>query len=443
MRCIARACIAGLIGLAGASPVFAYEDDTHFGLTRWLALQAGFDPAQADILGANAVWVDHSWLSATKMVAWYACIRRDAIGSRLVQRIHFPGDAELPAPPAARNVSPGSYEALRVIRDEMAHPAKDPQVSLANFGSGLHPYEDSWSHQGTPDPPLKPLCSEQLSWGHPAARGGWRRHDADHTYLYPKDALAMAGATFDRLCAYAQRAGRKCTRTFSGDLATHAQAFIGARTKEQKRVWFESQGFKDTRFLEHVTLPRGKSYGPTAAKALGRPSNREALGRSNEEAFMLAFFEQWQAGSERSALVSSMIDAERFRYPFGPPRPEGASRPVDPALVVPLLELWRVREHGDVAAALHGSEPPSREALLAAMNATRDVNLSYKGVEDALVPLDESGLPFVLTTFEANGEKYLVALARLRHAPHEVVAVFAQGSGASLRVVGIDSMVDD
>ncbi|HEU4531290.1 MAG TPA: hypothetical protein VFR59_08885 [Steroidobacteraceae bacterium] len=445
MRCIARVFIsASLVFIVAPADLLAYEDDTHFGLSHWLTLQAGFDQAQAAVVANHAVWVDHTWMSATRLVAWYACLRRDAIGSRQVQKIHFPGDAELPAPPADRAVSPGSYEALRGIRDEITHPARDPEVSLGNFGEGLHPYEDSWSHQGIPDPPLKPLCNEELSWGHPAARGGWRRHDADHTYRYPKDALAMANATFDRLCEYAQRtAGRKCTRTFSGDLLTHVQAFIGARTKEQKRTWFVSQGFKDTRFLKHISLPRGKPYDDVAAVTIGRPSNREALGKSAEEGFMLAFFEQWQARSERPALVGSMIDVKRFRYPFGPPRPGVAPRPVSPELAMLLLELWRVREHGDVADALHGSEPPSPETLVTLLNATKDANVAYKGIEDALLPIDESGAPFMLATFEMDGEKYLVALARLRHAPYETVAVFAQGSGADLRVVGIDSMVDD
>ena len=63
-------------------------------------------------------------------------------------------------------------------------------------------------------------------------------------------------------------------------------------------------------------------------------------------------------------------------------------------------------------------------------------------MQDALIPLDESGLPFALTAFEADGRKYVAALARLRHAPYEVIAVIAERTGNGYRVVGIDSLVD-
>ena len=115
---------------------------------------------------------------------------------------------------------------------------------------------------------------------------------------------------------------------------------------------------------------------------------------------------------------------------------------VDPRLAGLLLELWRVREHGDVAAVLHNTKELSESAVVDALNSTKDVNYSYKSVAQALMPLDKAGAPMVLKTYEGPEGKELVAFVRLRHAPYEYVVVTARYNDGKYRVVRIDSVVD-
>ncbi|NJO12962.1 MAG: hypothetical protein HC872_05275 [Gammaproteobacteria bacterium] len=131
-----------------------------------------------------------------------------------------------------------------------------------------------------------------------------------------------------------------------------------------------------------------------------------------------------------------MADYRQFQYPFG------VGDGIDPELIAPLLGLWRVREHGEATAALHGPEGLSKEALYRALDRTKDVNFPYKSVEEALIPIDADGRPLVVRTFKRYGVEYIVGTARLRHAPYEAVAVIARKIDGRYRVVGISSFVD-
>ena len=94
----------------------AYEDDVHFGLTKWLALQAGFTEPQAVGVGCQYGMGRSQRVSRHLLVPWYACVRRDAFGSREIQKIHFPGDGKVPGKAALRAVTPRDTEGAATVQ---------------------------------------------------------------------------------------------------------------------------------------------------------------------------------------------------------------------------------------------------------------------------------------------------------------------------------------
>ncbi|NJO12961.1 MAG: hypothetical protein HC872_05270 [Gammaproteobacteria bacterium] len=204
---------------------------------------------------------------------------------------------------ASAAVAPSSAEARRALDNEMARPATNLDVGIANFGDGLHPFEDSWAHQGIPDTPWPWFCDPELSWGHPVERGGWRSHDADLTYLDPKSTLDMARGTWQQLCAYARSVLKKDCKTDFESLLPAIRAFSRAQTKEQKRAWFTAHKFGDTRFLKYTSLPRGERYRAEFEPTLTALSSKRALEATEENRFMLAFLEQWMTTNSHENLA--------------------------------------------------------------------------------------------------------------------------------------------
>src|SRR5207244_13356471 len=120
----------------------------------------------------------------------------DLSESKLVRDRHFPTFVDVPNPPGKRSVVPGGTAARARAQQEasrMVSPkfSEEQRASLGAFGQSLHPLQDSWSHQGTPDIPFKdwsPLpspCDPNLAWAHPPSRGGWHSHDADKSHRWP------------------------------------------------------------------------------------------------------------------------------------------------------------------------------------------------------------------------------------------------------------------
>src|SRR6267142_2016207 len=138
-----------LVVAAGAQ---AWESDVHYGLTYWLALQAGFTDDAARVVAEADLSLDRGIRAAPVAVGVYAC-RGDYGASRDVRDNHFPTDVNVPNPPERREVVANSAAARRRALDE-ANRKIDPKYgnahseSLGRFGEGLHPLQDSWSHQG-------------------------------------------------------------------------------------------------------------------------------------------------------------------------------------------------------------------------------------------------------------------------------------------------------
>src|SRR5262245_21221945 len=82
-----RYCVALLLsGLIVPGTVSAFESDVHFGLTQWLALQAGFVPREAEALAIGDQRVDSGDMQFMDLVTAYGCLRKSAESSANVER---------------------------------------------------------------------------------------------------------------------------------------------------------------------------------------------------------------------------------------------------------------------------------------------------------------------------------------------------------------------
>jgi hypothetical protein len=118
----------------------SYEDDVHYGLTKWLALAAGMRPEQAEVVALGNKFVDGKALDAVKLTFFSACVGNDHVGSAQVQKHHFPGEKRPPQPPADREVMENSAAARYLAEAQIAKPTPgdNGRTSLSDFGEALH-----------------------------------------------------------------------------------------------------------------------------------------------------------------------------------------------------------------------------------------------------------------------------------------------------------------
>ena len=83
--------IAWLLSHSNAS--LAFESDVHFGLTQWLALQAGFDEFAARTIATGDQRVDSGDMQFLDLELMYACLGKDDVGARRAGTHHYPTDA--------------------------------------------------------------------------------------------------------------------------------------------------------------------------------------------------------------------------------------------------------------------------------------------------------------------------------------------------------------
>jgi len=231
---------------------FAWEADVHFGLTKWLALQVGFSKDLAERIAYGDQGVDDSlFTDPLKVTAVSACIPfySDPVGSILIHDNHFASREDTPNVPPNRVVKPGS-----IWRDGLPRQPPDLDGSDAGFlalGRFLHSFQDTWSHQGEPDPPL--WCKKEWAFGHPVTRGGWLCHTADLTYVWQaRDVPEMARATYEILVKAFALKDWKTLEPMVHDFAVTA-------SKQAKDAWFgKEKFFEDPRerdFLKDISLP--------------------------------------------------------------------------------------------------------------------------------------------------------------------------------------------
>ena len=160
----------------------AFESDVHYGLTQWLAMQAGFADEAAQIIATGDQRVDSGDMQVIELVLIYACVGRDELGQRLAHDQHYPSAGPLTGPPEQRRVQAGSPAATKAATDLLKTPLDKSPYMLLLLGGALHTLQDSWSHQGVPDVPHvgeAVHCDPDRSWAHPAARGRHTLEEAE------------------------------------------------------------------------------------------------------------------------------------------------------------------------------------------------------------------------------------------------------------------------
>jgi len=95
MRFTLALLVAGIVLFSGGA--IGFEKDVHFGLTKWLALQAGFTGQQADALATGDQRVDSGDIQYLELVSAYACVGKDAESAGQVERHHYPSAGRCPA----------------------------------------------------------------------------------------------------------------------------------------------------------------------------------------------------------------------------------------------------------------------------------------------------------------------------------------------------------
>jgi hypothetical protein len=418
---------AAALALLGALPATGFESDVHFGLTQWLALQAGYDAQQSLAIATGDQRVDSGDIQFEQLVYSYACPGLDVDQSRLAGQFHFPSDVNPPAPAERRIVVAGGAAAMKQSNDILKTPPQKASFMLLKLGEALHPLQDSWSNQGVPGAPHLPAsvpgCRADTVWSAPQSRGD--AHRADATALWPAEVLAMARATFEVLKRFPEQAPPRKPRDFD-PLIPQLDDFIKASTKSAKADWFRAHGIEDVSFLSGMSLPdgahsfeptwRGRRLPPLVSMHAGQHGARQdALD------FFSAFFSDW-ASATRFGPMAAKYGAD------GVPPPEFAAR----------LGLWRMTDHGKAAPLAHTQAAFTSRQLNEARALLRKPGAlaTYAAPQEAYFPMlpkvSATGAsplaPFIVVPLpdSAQGHPRLIAVAKFFHAPYDTIGVVAE-----------------
>lgn len=456
LRSFFIAALAVVPGIASA-----FESDVHFGLTKWLALQAGYTPGQAETIATGDQRVDSGDMQFIELMPGYACTAHDAESATLVAQHHDPTAGKVPAPPDARTVVAGS-DAARTLAVEIAK-ASPAQTSFLLFklGTAVHALQDSWSHQGVPDVPQIPLdvatCDPNFAWGHPKTRGGWNSHRADLTSQWPADTMAMAAASYEVLQQYPpiDRGQRKAKPW--NDLRALVETFARASTKTDKRKWFEAQGITDVSFLEGVSLPDGaqpftQQWGGRKLPPLPTLQSTQHHIDADLLAFMSDFFREWASTGDLNALAAKVAPGPAGAATKDASARKGVGATTAASELAARLKLWRIRDHGRVAALVHATQPLTARERASVDAIAKDPRAlaSYEAPTQAYFPLVVKGpepsplLGFIITPGAANTPSAgrALAIAKFRHAPYDTVEVVAQKVDNRWSILSIGAVVD-
>jgi hypothetical protein len=428
----------------GSLPVKAFEADVHYGLTYWLAVQAGFEPLPAQIIATGDQRVDSGDMQNVDLAAMYACWHKDAVSGRRAGLHHYPSAGKYPGPLEARVVEPNSSAARKAALEVLKINPSEAQFRLAQLGEALHALQDSWANQGLPslaqynDAPL--ACDSGLAWGAPETRGGANSHKADLTMFWSADTVAMAQATYDILNQYPPLSGVQRTPRNWDEVRSELDGFIGTATKTDKALWFAAHGVSDTSFLEGISLPDGSEA------FLEHWPNRKLPPLSSEDShqhavdtalldFYNSFFARWLSTEDFAAVVSE------FAAPM-----KGSEE------LESRLKLWRLRDHGTVAELALQREPLTAEqrARIDIASAKPNAYAQYKASRDAYFPLLPAAgddvsplLPFFIGLPPApSAHSQAIAVTKFRHAPYNVVGIIAEKMNDQWRVKSIQSTVE-
>jgi hypothetical protein len=436
--------LVSMAWLIAAAPTAAFEADVHYGLTQWLALQAGYDALAAKIIAVGDQRVDSGDMQFIDLDAMYACFGPDDVGARRAGQHHYPSAGAVPGPPQQRAVEPGSEAARKAaIALTKVVPGQSGYM-LFKLGEALHTLQDSWAHQGVPDTPHLPgdvlPCDATRAWAHPASRGGWSSHKADLTMHWRADVLAMAKAIYDILLQYPSAPGvTRKARSWS-EIEPTLGEFIAASTKTEKKAWFLAQGISLPDGAQPFTLvwPDRKLPPLESARSRQHGIDPELLD------FYSRFFETWVTTNAFDALASRFGESAAYDA-----KSNGARGKTD---LVTRLKLWRLRDHGRVAELAHAQRPLTvgERATVDKLAGARDALVKYVSPASAFFPLlprtREASplLPFYIAMVGARdgAGPRAVAVAKLRHVPYDTVVIVSEKIGSRWMVISLGAIVD-
>lgn len=455
-RLLRQALAAAASALLFIAPAQAYESDVHYGLTQWLARQAGFEPSQAEAVATGNQRVDSGLIDTLELNLEYACSGRWPDAAVDVQRRHFPAAGLVPAPADQRAVVPGSAAARKPVADLLSAAVGKEGVLLGLLGATLHTLQDSWSHAGIPGLPQPGgglTCDPALASGHPAGRGGPDGHDADLTHRWPADTVAMAKATYDVLSAYPRVQGRVRSAMPWSALTPAVERFARARSKTEKRDWFVAQGIESTAFLEGISLPNGPRPGPLAFGGRKLPPLKNATSSQHDvpvdaRAFFDRLMARWLGSESVESVVADMAGGNAL------PAKGATLAKADPSVrdLAARMKAWKLNDHGAVAELLHtrAALKPAQLQAIDRLARAPGALVRPAAVADAFFPLLAKGkyasplLPYIVRELPAaaGAKPRVVAIARLRHAPYDTLAWIAERGNSGWRLVAMVSAVD-
>jgi len=500
LRKLTTAIMSCLLLVLTPGAALSWEADMHYGLVKWLAFKAGFALTDAEIIAAGSQSADESnVLDATKIMIRTGC--RSVEASRHVQQHHFPSGGYIPSSPRQRYVIPGHHKRLsnenRWVRQEIFIPVSriDPRTRLDRFGASLHPLADSWAHQGEPDTVL--VCPDLLFWGHPAARGGIslpygkHNHDADLTYLFPKDPTRPRDATeaaetiykfmenfLDENKKYEHHSGENWYK-LSADVAEFAKAELAyeRNNTSTKQAWFERHtevwGTYTTYpcFLETLTLEGHRQAACSPGNGTNRsnqatklPNNPPGIDQSvPEEVSRLVdgFLTTWIIERDFDDAVEDFMDTEVIANKLAEPVLRNIERREEPFLnqqyvdeikislrdarekpddwMRTMLGMWFVMDHGTVNDLGHGM--PNGENFRTLSKKVVEPQLKFDNLSDAIhVPGQQNR--YLLGPIEPSelGDRYLTSFA-FRHAPRDAIMLIVEEIDGDWKISGFFWMI--
>ncbi len=432
--------LAMLLSVSASS---GFESDVHYGLTNWLALQAGFDELSAKTIAVGDQRVDSGDMQFVELVLAYACVGQDDLRSKLAGEHHYPSNGVVPGAPQTRVVVADGDAVKKATASATKVPQSQANYHLFILGGALHILQDSWSHQGIPSVPQPAegafTCDPSRAWGHPATRGGWNSHKADLTMFWSADTAAMAKTVYDVLTQYPELSETKRTPRLWDQIRPALNSFILASTKADKRRWFISHGISDVSFLEGISLRDGAQrfelkWPGRKLPPLATPQSRQHAVDADLLDFFNRFFSQWVSTRDFEALAST----------FG--------QSLGKAELVARLKVWRLRDHGRVQALAHAprSLTEQQRSEVDAIGKERGAYATYEPPSSAFFPqLPREGndvsplLPFYVKGAAAEGTNpRAVAVVKFRHIPYDTLGVIAEKIDNRWRVMSIVSVVD-
>ncbi|MFK8332378.1 hypothetical protein M2D63_020455 [Pseudomonas sp. BJa5] len=284
----------------------AYESDFHFGLTYWLAVQAGYDHQQSHDIARGDELTDTGQLDAKHAIIWQLCIRRKENASNLTRYLHFRAQQPPPQLPDARPVDHAAHFAEGQIKSVVAETGHGTEEHLLKFGQALHGRQDSFSHQGISEPHWP--CPTEWIWTHAVDRGGALSHHADRTYAYPGQCLDAARSSYDWLLRYREKMNLSTSPKALSALEPQVRDFCRRQTRTGKYQWLTAQAVPQARAIAGNT---SLSDGEQSFFGVAPIDLRPAAAQTDSVASAVPAYERQVTGfsldPEADALLQSVL----------------------------------------------------------------------------------------------------------------------------------------